>query len=599
MPTVQLYGPRKQLTEALPGVRKSAAETPLSTGVGVSMAQADATRAQAELGGDVTRLGVVMGREAIEQRREATAARDAAEEVSAWESEIRLGRWENQRLWDPDTGAMHVKGKDAQPLPGVVGAEFDQQVESIASGISSEKARDSFRKRAANRGLQLDLKLLQHSAGEAQAHELGTLNALLAIKQEEAIRNAPDGITQDGLAAGLALKDAVDAMTAAGPRLGLSPEELQDKVSDIRTATHVGIVNTLLAQNKPRAAADYFRTNADQIRDGKVKDGVRANLEEGTDLAEAQHAADSILAAGGTLAEQRAKARAFEGKKRQNVLQILEHEDAVTDAATRESDKQFFDTVYATVERTHQLPDALTRTRLGTALPGVLAFQKSLIAQTPIQTDLQRWYALVELSHTDPGAFVKTNLWLDRSRLGDEEFKQLGLMQASVANRDATGRAAGQTVPDGIRTNEQIVLNTLEQYGLNVKAEPGSQEHDAILRLRRMLDRQVDAVQGLPGPDGKLKKLTNTEIQQQLDEILKVKTSVKGSWWNVWPMPGYFFDTDLKMQQIRPQDIPATDRQQILDSFKRRGLEASEPQILDTYLQGLLNKRRPAPAPGP
>lgn len=596
MPSVAFYGPRRVNTEALPGVRKTAHETALSEGVGLDQARGQTAEALGRLGDEGVKVGEIIGRNAAEEKEQRALQAKRHEEVAAWESENKVDAWQTNRLYGTD-GAMLVKGKAALEETDKVLADFDTFAGTVEAGLGTDAIKQNFRKRIGSRRGQLFRQLEIHGAEQNDAYEAEQLTALVANKQQLALQATvvQRGQPLDVIPIGVPLKEAVDAVTTASKRLGWSPEVLARKVGDIRTATHVGVVQKLLAQNLTDSAQAYYTANKQDIDDGPAKNRLEDALREGDELTQAQTAADVILREGGTLAEQRQKAAAFDGKKRRDVTALLEHEDQVKDAAQREDDKKFFDQVYTTVNQTHAMPtDAMTLSRLGTNLPALRSFVKSLVTKTPIETNLRRWYDLVEQARTDRGGFINHNLWEDVDQLSENDFQSIEHMRLQMAGQDAEARNRAQAIPDSIRSNELIVNDTLQQYGVDLKAAPGSDQHNAILALRRMLDRQVEQLQGVPDGSGKVKKLTNTEVQQQLDEILKVKAHVPGSWWNVWPMPGYFFDTDLKFQQIRLQDVPAADRQQIIDSYKRKGLEASDPQILDAYLQSLLIKRRPA-----
>jgi hypothetical protein len=107
---------RQVETAALPGVRKQAHETELSTGVGLSHAQAQEYEALGGLG----HVGAQIATHYIKEERQ------RADETALLAAENRLAKWENARLYDPNAGALTLKGKDSFGLPEAVGSEFDQ-----------------------------------------------------------------------------------------------------------------------------------------------------------------------------------------------------------------------------------------------------------------------------------------------------------------------------------------------------------------------------------------------------------------------------------------------------------------------------------------
>ena len=92
MPRVELYGARKVATAALPGVRKEAAETNLSTGVGVEAARANKFNTL----GDVAGYGGRLAANAYGTMRQEEV--DRADEVAIMAAENKLARWEAERI---------------------------------------------------------------------------------------------------------------------------------------------------------------------------------------------------------------------------------------------------------------------------------------------------------------------------------------------------------------------------------------------------------------------------------------------------------------------------------------------------------------------
>ena len=120
MPLVQRSA-RTVQTDALPGVRKSAAETPTSTGAGLAEAQGQTARAVGRLGETVTAIGTqrIAEHEAI--------ARQQADELVQVAYSRQFDQFEQARLHDPQTGVFStVKGQAALGLTETVVPEFDE-----------------------------------------------------------------------------------------------------------------------------------------------------------------------------------------------------------------------------------------------------------------------------------------------------------------------------------------------------------------------------------------------------------------------------------------------------------------------------------------
>ena len=83
----------------------------------------------------------------------------------------RTGQWKNQRVYNPDDGALTKKGKDAFGLPEQIGSEYQQVTGEIASSLTTDKQRFAYQKYTAEDGLSLDHQIRQHVYGEMQRYE--------------------------------------------------------------------------------------------------------------------------------------------------------------------------------------------------------------------------------------------------------------------------------------------------------------------------------------------------------------------------------------------------------------------------------------------
>src|SRR5690606_10885673 len=148
-------------------------------------------------------------------------------------------------------------------------------------------------------------------------------------------------------------------------------------------------------------------------------------------------------------------------------------------------------------------------------------YARMLAAGTPVETDYPTYYRLLQQAGDDPQAFATANLLQFRHKLGETEFKQLANLQLSIKNGN---RQAADKVLEGFRTRGQIFEDTLRLYRIDPKADPATDEGRAIALLRRMLDQRIDAMQASG------QKVTNTEIQRTLDELLSQEITIPGSW---------------------------------------------------------------------
>lgn len=569
MPTVQAYGNRKVATEAIPGVRRQSAETNASAGVDLANAQARTDEAAAGLGATAAGVGIAITRDVRTAQDE---ERHRADQVAVFNAENQLAEWENKRLYDPQQGALGIKGQAALALPEQVGGEFQDLAGKVADGLTTPRQKEAFARVSLQRQRNLDLTLRRHTYQEMQTFEGNVLQATVENARNEAIQNATDPRR-----VGMALDRAVTAIKASGPRLGLPPEQVQEQVDAATSATHVGVIGQLLATDQTKTASIYFDETKSQIK-GEALAHIEKALEEGRLRKDSQQKADAIIGAGGTLTQQREKARAIDDPKlRDEVTQRIEHEAAVSERAAREQEAATLRGVYDVLDQTHdvsRIPVPVWAGMDGSARSAARSYADHLAKGVAVETDFPTYYGLMQKAANEPEAFATENLLKYRATIGDTELKQLTTMQGAIVKGEhAKADAAGLS---GFRTNDQILTDSLHEYGITAGGKDQTPaDKAAIAELRRRLDRDLAAQEALTG-----KKPTNVDRQSALDKILSVSKTTPGSWWGLVP----FTSTSVHDKTTRVIDIPLADRQQIEAALKAKGRQTDDATVLAVYV---------------
>jgi hypothetical protein len=573
MPTVQTYGARKVSTARLPGARLTAAETPESQGAGLASAQGRTAGVINQIGRQVGALGESLYGQAQEEQRH-------ADQVALMEAENKLSSWENQRLYDPENGALGVKGKAAMGLPETVNGDYQKFAGEIEQGLTTDRQREAFAVVAGRRGQSIDLTLQRHVFGEIKQYESDELTKLIDNKKQEAIQNAADPRR-----VGVALNDAIAALESSAPRLGTGPEELAAQKRLITSNTHVGVLEQLLATGQGKQAKVYFDETKGLISGDQLPRIERA-LAEGDTRGESQKQADAILAAGGTLSEQLAKAKTIDDPAvRDMTEQRLEHQNSINERIQREQSEAALKASYDRIDQTgdpYSIPPSTWASLSGGERSSLLAYAEHRAKGTEVETDLPTYYNLMQTASKEPGIFATANLLKYRDKLGRTEFKQLTELQLAMRRGD---KPVAEQALDEFRSSNQIVSDTLNQYGIDPTPKEGSKPAAAIAQLRRMLDLRVAAAQPIDPKTGKRPKITNVEVQRALDDLLGQSANVKGSWWNIWPGGAPFYDTSKKLIDLTIEDVPADAKADITQKLKRRGLPATDPAVLNVYIE--------------
>lgn len=577
---------------ALPGVRRTAAETAASRGAGVFEAEAGLAltrgrnaqvtgNAVAGFGDTVARAGAVLGQIAMaEQQR--------ADEVALMDADNKLSAWERKRLYDPQGGALAARGRDSFGLPESVAGEFEQVAGEIENGLGTDRQRRAFQRVKANRSAQIDLTLRRHVLGEMQQYEAGELKAFIDNSLSDMAANATDPRR-----AGFELAKAVDAVQRSGPRLGLGPEQIEAQVEAVRTKGHIGVIESLISQGQPGAARAYFEEAKEQIA-GESITRVEKALREGTIRKQSQSLVDKIVAEGGTLTEQRNKAKAIEDPDvRDAVTQRLEHEALIREREERERQETTLRGVYAVVEQSggdiNAVEPSVWASLDAKDLAGIRAYARNIAKGEPVETDLETYYALMKKAAGTGAGFISENLLRYKGKLSEGDFKSLVNLQTSLRTRaiDAASdaeKAKAKLVVDEFQSKTQVFNDRLTAYGLDPNPKEGTPEARAIAQLRGMLDRRVRALSG--GETGKT--ATNEEVREILDGILSSELTVRreGTWGGLFS-DAPFFDTERKARafELTIEDISTSDRQRIEQVLRARRIPVNDATILETFIE--------------
>jgi hypothetical protein len=556
-------------TAPIPGVRKTAAATNLSTGVGVEAqrGETEATKALASgqkwaAAGNFANTGAQIAGHAYAQMVEAERRR--ADEVVDLSTSNALDDWGNKTLYDPETGALTKKGRDAQDLPNEIDAEFTKVTAEIEKGLSTDRQRQAFAAKKANYRKNLDGTIYRHVFREMEVYEGEEVKAFTANKANAAITNA-----SDPRRVGIELADGEAALKKSLPRLGVGPEGVEQQVRAFKSGALEGVINRQLATGNAAAAAAYFEEAPPGTFDEKAATRITAALSVGKTRGQAQQKSDEILAQGGTLSEQREKARGIDDPEvRDSVMQRLEHESEVRAHQQRQANELMLKGVYDKVERTHNVDsiDPATWAQMtGGERSAVRGYTTSLAKGQPIETDQVVYYMLKEAATTDPTAFLQTNLLTFKNKLSDSDFQELTGLRGAIR----TGNKGATKVLDDFRSETGVISNALTLAGLD-PTPTSDAEKQRIAQFHGLVAAEVRRVQEVTG-----KKIQNEDLEPIVNRLLAIQITDKG----------WFYDSTRSLATATPADIPAPDMTQILDSLKRHGLPTDPQAALAIWLR--------------
>jgi hypothetical protein len=457
MPVVPTYGQTKVAPDAIPGARITAQVSPQALGSDIAKGVGDIASLQKD----------AFLRE--KQRQDQIATQDADNQDAQKFQDL---------LYNPKTGALNTRGKQAFGIHDTVLADYDENVGKIEAGLSNNTQRDAFRQAAAQRKLQLTGALDRHLATEARAYDdestQGKIQTTLA-----GITQKPD----DWRSIEIDIGNLKRAIAEHGERNGLPADKVTASTSEAVTRARVSVIDNLLASGKTADAKTYFTTVGEDIT-GPVRADITAKLELGDKRDQSRGISDEI-----TLKAPDLKT-ALEALEKRGIADTKVYDDAKGRLVSHFNLQAAADNAYQNnlVEEAHGILndpnnqdgilDPRMTAKLGSMKSSVRESFESYAAKkasgVPIQTNRFTKEKLYRLA-TNPASRdqfmdpLKTNLRRDYAdQLSDADYEMFSKMQADMAADKTKGSSKTY---DGILTTEQVIGAVLRQNDIDTSAK--------------------------------------------------------------------------------------------------------------------------------
>jgi hypothetical protein len=590
MPTVQRYGERRVGLGALPGARKSAAATALSEGAG--LAEADA-RKWDTVGRVASAAGQFATTEYLEIQQK---AKERADNIARLSWRNRISKWQTDTVYNTENGVVATRGAAAQALPERVMGDYEKLVSEIESGLTSDEQRGQFLADVQSTREQVYNTVQSHVSQEITKLEANELTAFVDNQRSFAVANA-----NNPRLVGQSLAEITAAIRQHGANVGMGDEQIAAAIASQRSAVHGGVIDRFLTAGNQKLAQVYFDETKSEIS-GESIAKIEKALTVGRVREQAQTKTEEILAQGGTLLEQRARAKAIDDPEVQDeVLQRLEHEDAVRQRAEVEAGRVTLRGAFDILDKTPnvaRIPPNVWATLDGSERSALMTYARNKAVGEPIETNFRRYYELMQMAGSDPSGFMKLNLYADRAHLGDTEFKQLAAMQLSFGQGDTR---AGEKDLATFSTKTQMLDDALRAYQIEgIDAKAGSDEAIAFENAKATLRRLIDVELENLGPGA---SPTAADIRSVIDSIMatEAQKAAPSPFWSVlsgglptvvggralWEIgTSQGWQAVFTPQQRRMlagttiADVPPAERREIEDALRRSGRAVSDPSIL-------------------
>lgn len=206
------------------------------------------------------------------------AEREKADRTATLQARTSLDQVEVDLLYNPQTGALTKRGRDAFTVDQTTLKAFDEQAVKVEGGLATDGQKQAFSLMAAQRRAEINKQLQRHISGELTSYADAANKASLesTLNNVSANYQDPERIEQER-------KFGLAVIMSDTDNKGLPPEVVKAKVASWESMVHKSVVERL-AVDDPVKAKEYFDKNsANFLPSEAVK--IKAQLQP---LAEAQ-----------------------------------------------------------------------------------------------------------------------------------------------------------------------------------------------------------------------------------------------------------------------------------------------------------------------
>lgn len=491
-----------------------------------------------------------------------------ADNLAVREAYIKAVQLKNKLFWDPQTGAMGKKGRDAFGVVDEYGKQFDSGMKAIEDGLFNSEQKALFQSQVKLPQTEdLNDHLQKHTYAETQKYDDEVTKSALAVTHDETVKNYQ---SPQRIANGLLSQEQI--ILESAKRNGIGPEQYRMQIEEMRSKTHAGVIDSMIADQQDKMAQEYFTAHKDEITDPKETNRIKKLLDDSSYRGESQQLAQDIFhKSPENLKNLMNEVNKISDPRLQDeTRQRIEHMYSINDKANQDIKEKTFLNAYNTVEGTRNI-DAINPNIWSTFNPSQREILQKLVTKDPT-TDLTLYNDLMMMGSNPQTRqkFLDMDLTQHMGNLSKSDFLKLVQFKSGLlknddqANKLATGfRTKAQEV-DGVATD---VLR------LNPKSDK-----DELNKFRVSVEDAVTTEQSKLG-----RELSPSEVRQiaekQATEVIVKK-------------PGAWFSGSSRVYELGPEDkikdvdiegIPPRTVNQIKQALINQGVPVNENNIVKMY----------------
>jgi hypothetical protein len=509
-----------------------------------------------------------VGSELIQQEKKKA---DSIQLTQAYADAVKA---KNDLMYNPKTGAVGRKGKEAFGAMDEYLPQFDQKMQEIEDGLGDDGQKAMFNEIKIKQKMDFDGDLQRHIFKESMEFEQETMTKGLEAAREDAIMNYQ---TPGKIAESIEVQKAFIISHAANN--GRSPEWTEMALKTAESQTHKDVIERLLANGEDQTASLYYNKVRESIKGDDATD-LEKSLEEGSLRGNSQRVSDELIVKYGSLSSAMKAVREIDDPKLRDSVQ-----DRVrSEFAFREQEnKRYLDTLEvnalnildSTKGDLHAIPpqhwtkfDRPTRS-------GLEAYASNKKNGLATKTDIEKYYQLKELAGNpatrDKFLSQDFNLMKFAPYLSESDMKDFIDVQTK-------GRQGDTKELDGWRSDRDIIVGSFQAMNMKPDKDP-----EKFQMFAQKTDERVAQESQRLG-----RKLTNGEVQAIADD-LRVEVTTNKAFFGMWNTKKKVYELDgtEKTLEIDIDDVPAREKKKIVESLRRNGKTVNNQNILQYYTKGL------------
>lgn len=476
---------------------------------------------------------------------------EKADRLRVMEAETKLQNFKNQLIYDPKSGLMTKKGRDAFGAPDEFNKKFGDVIASIEKDLSSPAQRQAFAARAAEQQSEFQANVNRHVFQESESYKKQVTNGAIEATQNDAVLNY-----QNPEAIGSALKKQSDVLMQFAQDEGMDADQAKLLVERHRSRTHAAIIDRMIANKEDLRAESYFNSVKGELTDKEDLMSVEAKVQESSLLGKAQRVSEDMMSQGMTLSQAIAEANKLESpREKEFVKQQLRNDYARREQDRNLDQQRVFEAASKTLFTSngdlksiaHILPTLDDQER-----NSLLSRAAQIAKGIEPETDIKTYYGLKEMA-TNPKLreeFMNTNLMTYSHKLSPSDLKQMIDLQTGMKSG---AKGADETLR-GYMSDQQIVKTGLNTLGLKQDEEDG-------IKFQRKVDDQVLQLQKETG-----KKVTSDQLKNIVD-TLAVESVTDNGW--IWNTTKRVYELDQGESGFVPfENIPDSAKKTLRDKYK-------------------------------